>query len=279
MFRRILPTITLALALAACDRKESPDAELTRDLQLASQQQAAPQFQDVPLSEVPDPRAKNRAPAPIPRAKSAAPARRPRPITVAASPRVRDRQPEPEEAESPAPARSRGIRTGTSFGLSTQGQVCTSNLPGDKIVAITTEPVSGEDGAYIPAGTSVVLEVTSVTPADGPGSAQISLRVRSVVLNGEPHGVEGNVAVLSELERGQVAQSGGSDKKKVIGGAIAGAVIGQVLGRDTRSTVIGAAAGAAAGTAAAAATRKYHACLPAGGSLRVTTSQPIVLGD
>ena len=51
------------------------------------------------------------------------------------------------------------------------------------------------------------------------------------------------------------------------------------MGKDTKSTVIGAAAGAAAGTAAAAASRKYDACLPAGGSLRVTTSQPITLGD
>jgi hypothetical protein len=49
------------------------------------------------------------------------------------------------------------------------------------------------------------------------------------------------------------------------------------MGRDTKSTVIGAAAGAAAGTAAAMASRKYDACLPAGGQVRVTTSQPITL--
>jgi hypothetical protein len=42
--------------------------------------------------------------------------------------------------------------------------------------------------------------------------------------------------------------------------------------------VIGAAAGGAAGAVAAAASKKYDACLPAGGNVRVTTSQPITLG-
>jgi uncharacterized protein YcfJ len=91
--------------------------------------------------------------------------------------------------------------------------------------------------------------------------------------------MEGDVAVLSGLERRAVPRDKNADRKKVVGGAIAGAILGQIMGKDTKSTVIGAAAGAAAGTAAAAASRKYDACLPAGGSLRVTTSQPITLGD
>ena len=125
----------------------------------------------------------------------------------------------------------------------------------------------------------MVLEVASVTPGDKPETAQISLRVRSILLNDEPLSMEGDVAVLSELERRQVPRDKNADRKKVVGGAIAGAIIGQIMGKDTKSTVIGAAAGAAAGTAAAAASRQYDACLPAGASLRVTTSQPITLGD
>jgi hypothetical protein len=184
--------------------------------------------------------------------------------------------PQVEVEQQSAPARFRGVREGTSFALSTRSRVCTNSLPGDKLVATVTSPVVGDDGAMIPAGSTVVLEVAAVTPGDSPESAQISLRVKSVVLGDEAHTVNGDVAIASDLERGPAAANG-SDKKKVIGGAIAGAVIGQVMGRDTRSTVIGAAAGAAAGTAAAAATRKYHACLPAGASVRVTTSQPIIL--
>jgi hypothetical protein len=185
--------------------------------------------------------------------------------------------PTPVEHSAPAP-RTRGFHAGTSFGLTTKSAICTTNLPGDKIVATVNEPVSGENGASMPPGTTVVLEVASVTPGDNPESAQIALRVRSILINDEPVSMEGDVAIQSPLERRQVPRDKNADRRKVVGGAIAGAILGQIMGKDTKSTVIGAAAGAAAGTAAAAASRKYDACLPAGGSLRVTTSQPIVLG-
>lgn len=282
MLRRFLAPISLALALMACaDRADQVDAELARDLELANQTPANPQFEDVPLSAAPETRPADPKPATQPaRARtSPAPQRQPTPVTTvrrAPAPDPVVEEPRPV-VERPAPTPStRGIAAGTSFGITTTGQVCTSNLPGDKIVATTNSAVSGENGAVIPAGTSVVLEVASVTPGDSPENAQIVMRVRSIVLNGEPISTDATAAVESGLVRGE-ATANNSDKKKVIGGAIAGAVIGQVLGRDTRSTVIGAAAGAAAGTAAASATRKYHACLPAGGSLRVTTTRPIVL--
>ena len=159
----------------------------------------------------------------------------------------------------------------------TKSAVCTTNLPGDKITATVTSAIVGENGATIPLGTIVVLEVTSIGSEDRPETAQIGLRVRSILINDEPTSMEGDVAIASDLERRQVPGNKNADRRKVVGGAIAGAVIGQIMGKDTRSTVIGAAAGAAAGTAAAAASRKFEACLPAGGSLRVTTSQPIIL--
>jgi uncharacterized membrane protein len=138
--------------------------------------------------------------------------------------------------------------------------------------------VRGEDGAVLPAGTTVVLEVASVTPGDTPQSAQITLRVRTIDINDQPVTADANVAIASELERRELPRDKNSDRRKVVGGAVAGAVIGQILGRDTRSTVIGAATGAAAGTAAAMAGRKYDACLPAGSTVRITTTQQIAVG-
>lgn len=278
-------TLALAFVTACSDRTPEVDTELARDLELATSQPAVPHLADAPLDApevaAPEPRTGRpggesrspRAQSPQPRPESP----HPRPE----SPQPRAESPEPA-AESPEPSPEsrapafRGIQAGVSFGLSTRAAVCTSNLPGDKVVATVTSAVIGEDGAVIPVGTSVVLEVASVTPGSTPEDAQITLRLRSVVVGDEARNVGGSVAIESGLERGPAAASG-SDKKKVIGGAIAGAVVGQILGRDTRSTVIGAATGAAAGTAAAAASRKYHACLPAGASVRVTTSQPIVL--
>lgn len=268
-------TAALVIVGGCSDRKPEVDAELARDLELATAQPVSPQLNDGPLdapapvqarAESPEPRAQR------PRPRAGNPVRRVDTTTLRASAPA----PQAEVEQQAAPARFRGVAAGTSFGLSTRSQVCTNNRPGDKLVATVTSTVAGEDGATIPVGSTVVLEVASVTPGDSPESAQISLRVKSVVLNDEAHAVDGAVDITSALERGPAAANG-SDKKKVLGGAIAGAVIGQVMGRDTRSTVIGAAAGAAAGTAAAAATRKYHACLPAGASVRVTTSQPVIL--
>jgi hypothetical protein len=285
MLRQSVVAISLALVLVACgDSSNSAvaDSELARDLALAVQTQSAiPQFSDSALSAAPEPLPAATPPRQTPVTKSSAPARRTTPTVTQrprpSAPTVMVEQPAP--APTPAPRRAPGFGAGTSFGVSTKSQVCTTNMPGDKIVATLNESVSGENGAYIPAGSTVVLEVASVTPGDSPESAQITLRVRSVDIDERAVSVPANVAILSDLERREVPRTSGADKKKVIGGAIAGAVIGQVLGRDTRSTVIGAAAGGAAGAAAAAASRKYDACLPAGSNVRITTSEPITLGD
>ena len=285
MSRIIAALLTLAFAASACSDKNkqaAADSELMHDLALANQQPSVPQLNDTALSATaPQPRPSARPPARTPTTTRVATSRRTTPAPAPVPRRVEPRPVEPEPvAESPAPApRRKGFSTGTSFGLTTNGPVCTTNLPGDKITATLNSSVQGENGAYLPAGTTVVLEVASVTPGDTPEQAQISLRVRSILVNDEPVNMQGDVAVTSELQRRELPRDKNADKKKVIGGAVAGAILGQIMGRDTRSTVIGAAAGAAAGTAAAAASRKYDACLPAGGSVRVTTSQPITLSD
>ena len=274
-------TLVIATLVACSDRDSQTlaDSELARDLALANQTPVYPQFADTSPMSAPEPQRIEPPPRRLPQAPTRV-ATAPRRPTATVVDRPRPSAPDPAvEQPAPAPApepRRAGFGVGTSFSLSTGAEVCTTNLPGDKIVATLEHAVSGENGAYIPAGTAVVLEVASVTPGDRPEAAQISLRVRSIVINDEVVGVPSTVSIQSDLER-RVRPDGGSDKKKVIGGAIAGAIIGQVIGRDTRGTVIGAAAGTAAGAAAAAASRKYDACLPAGSQVRVTTSQPITL--
>lgn len=172
----------------------------------------------------------------------------------------------------------RGIPAGATFALVTKSAICTTNLPGDKITGTITSDVAGENGAVIPGGTTVVLEVAQVSPGDKPETAAITLRIRSVLVNDQPVTVPSDVTVTSELERHTMPRDKGADRKKVIGGVVAGAIIGQILGKNTKSTVVGAVAGGAAGAAAAAATgTKYDACLPAGGTLRAVTREPVPL--
>ena len=276
--------VALLTALGACadhKRGAAADSDLSRDLQLAGQIAAQPTFQDTALSSPAAPArqaAPERTPTPT---RSAARREEHRPSPAATpldvrphTPPVAAPMPEPTAAPAPAPAPSRQIGAGTSIVMTSGGRVCTEdNRPGDKIVATVDSPISGTNGALIPAGSKVVLEVASVTPGD---QGDIQFRVRSIYVNDSSYTIAGAVTPTTPLERVKVANSDpNADKKKVIGGAIAGAILGQIIGHNTKGTVIGAAGGAAAGAVAAKATQKYEACLPAGASLHMTLAQPV----
>ena len=160
--------------------------------------------------------------------------------------------------------------------MTTNDRVCTRALAGDKFTATVSSTTTGSNGAVIPAGSTVVLEVASVERADPIEMSRIHFRVRAIDVNGEPRPAEGDVATLGSMETVR-GPSGGNDRTKVVGGAVAGAVLGQILGRSTKATVIGAAAGAAAGTAAAKRSTSGDACLPDGSALRLTLSREIVV--
>lgn len=278
----------LVLATACKDRSNAnADSALARDLALAGQQTVQPTFQDTSLA--PAPQRASVAPQTPPtervRTRTAErPERRetPRPVATRPAPQPEAPRPEPRqvaEAPAPSPAPAAGqIGAGVGFGVTSGSQVCTNtNRPGDKLVATVDAPVTGTRGVTIPAGAQVVLEVASVNSGDNGSNADITFRVRSIVVDGVSHPVQADVTSNGQLERTKVAGDPNADKKKVIGGAIAGAVLGQIFGHSTKSTVIGAAAGGAAGAVAAHASQKYEACLPAGSPMRVTLSDALVL--
>jgi len=268
------------VALGACadhKRTANADSDLTRDLQLAGQINAQPTFQDTALSPSAPTRAS--APAKTPTPTPTRSARQERRMSPAAAPQdVRPSIPTPTPLPAPMPAAAptREIGAGTGIVMTSGGRVCTqSNRPGDKIVATIDSPVSGTNGALIPAGSKVVLEVASVTPGD---QAHIDFRVRGLYVNDSLYPATGTVSPTTPLERVKVANpDANADKKKVIGGAIAGAILGQIIGHNTKGTVIGAATGAAAGAVAAKAGEKYENCLPAGASLHMTLGQSVVM--
>lgn len=268
--------LLIACVVAGCggDKKVTADSTLSRDLAMANQPTP-----DVPFGDT----ARSKAPTTV----TNTPRRPPRRVNADTLPSV-DVSPVAEPAPSqppavtpapaPAPAPFKGLPAGATFAMTTKSAVCTTNLPGDKITATITEDVVGEHGAVIPAGTTVVLEVASVTPGDKPENATMTLRIRSVIVHDSVIAVPSDIAINTPLERHAQPRDKGADKKKVIGGAIAGAIVGQIMGKDTKSTITGAVVGAGAGAVAAAATGpKYDACLPAGGALRATTREPVPL--
>lgn len=290
----------LLLAAAACGGEQSSDqpmdAELQRDLELAGRTQQSPVvFQDTALGGDPAPRrasnpesAPARASREAPRRPVATPRRPPARVVTRPEPRpsepIREPVRAPERvAESPAPVTTpaplRGsIGAGTSLALAVNSRVCTvSNRPGDKVTATLGSAVQGSNGATIPAGTTVVLEVADVELADPVEQSRIRFRLRAIDLNGETYSPSGGGSTTGDAEMVAYGRDKKSDQKKVIGGAVAGAIAGQILGRDTRSTVIGAAAGAAAGTAAARMSGKSEACFPSGAPVRVTLDESVVM--
>jgi hypothetical protein len=298
MPRNLLTMFAAALTLAACsgDDKPAADPALSQDLALASQVQPAtqPTLQDTPLpaAPAPEPRAPQRLPQtptvrpapqqvqPVQRPAPATPP--PAPVTQAAPDPVR---PDPIVTATPVASGASGgsgareIGGGATLNVSSTARVCTAvSRPGDKVVARLDAPVTGSNGAVIPAGSSIVLEVASVTPGESDDSGNISFRLRSVVVGAVSYPATGDVTTLGSYERTRIASESGSDAKKVVGGAVIGAIAGRVIGGSTKGAVVGAAAGAATGAVVAKAGQKYDACLGEGTPMRVVLHNGIVIG-
>ena len=282
-----------ALTLSACTVKDSKsdtslasDSALTRDLQIAGKDTTVqPQLRDVPATPpaeaAPAPAPATRAPAPRPAA----------PKPVATKPTTRPAPPAPttrttasgntETKNTGGTAASNGggsvgtIASGTQLSLRSNSRVCTNTFTvGQTFTASVANAVTGSNGASIPAGADVTLEVTQLKRSENANDKIImEFAVRSVSFGGKTYAVTGTVAD-ADVERVR-NQPKSKDTQKVVGGAVIGAIAGQILGKSTKSTVIGAAAGAAAGAGAAAATANYEGCVPDGGSIAVNLTAPL----
>jgi hypothetical protein len=175
-------------------------------------------------------------------------------------------------ASAEAAGRRRGLGAGVVLAGATNAEICTlANRPGDRFVVSLAQSVSGPDGASLPAGTPVLVELGQPGP-----NGEFAFRLKGVQLNGEFIPAEGGVQVADATVTERSISKGG-DKGKVITGAIAGAILGRVLGGSTKGAVIGAAGGAAAGTVAAARNTTKERCLPAGTTLTATLSSTMLL--
>ena len=282
--------LVAALSFSACSSSDSKtdtslasDTALNRDLALANRDSAAqPQLADVPATpavETPEPAARTTTPAPRPAATRPAPRpRTPTPATpttrTTASGNTETRNPSGSAASSGGGAVGT-IASGTSLSLRSNSRVCTNTYTvGQTFTATVANSVEGTNGASIPSGATVTLEVTQLKRSENANDKIImEFAVRSVSFGGRTYPVTGTVADAN-VERVR-NQPKNKDAQKVATGAAIGAIAGQILGKNTKSTVIGAAAGAAAGAGAAAATANYEGCVPDGGSIAVNLTAPL----
>jgi hypothetical protein len=277
--------LTAALALGACTVKDNKsdstlarDTALTRDLQLAGRDTAAqPQLSDVPAAPAAPVPA---APAPAAPRPSTTPRTTPRPTPAPAKSTPTTTTTKSGNTVTKTPGSTAGgavgtIPSGTSLALHSDARVCTNTYQvGQTFTATTTEAATGSNGATIPAGAKVQLEVTQLKRSENANDKIVmEFAVKSVSFGGRSYPVSGSVADAS-VERVR-NQPKNKDVQKVAIGAAAGAVLGQIMGKSTKSTVIGAAAGAAAGAGVAAGTANYEGCVPEGGNITVTLNAPV----
>jgi hypothetical protein len=263
------------ITLAACggdkagDTALGSDTALGRDLAMAATDtNAQPKLEDVPVTPPPTPAPVAEAPAPTPRP---APAR-PRPATRPSTP-----APAPAAAPTPAKPTTGSIDAGATLRFAANTKVCSNTTKvGDRFTAPISQSVAGSNGASIPAGAMGTFEVIeSKTAKNSNDNTTLKVRLVSITIDGENYPVTTTLQTAS-TERVRSATKG-TDAKKVAGGAVIGAIAGQIIGKSTKGTVIGAAAGAAAGTAAASATADYDTCLNNGAEITVTLDSPITV--
>jgi hypothetical protein len=270
-----------ALVLGACKADTSKQdtsalshdtTSLNRDLALASRDSAAqPQLKDVPANppatSTPTTSRTNR-PTTTTRPTTTRPSTtRPSTPTKTASGNTETR---------PAPSTAGGgggavgtIAAGSSLTLTPTSTICTNtNKVGDKFTATVQSPVTGSNGAVIPAGATVTLTVTNMKRSENSNDPIVmEFAVNSVTFGGHSYALDASVQSAS-IDRVR-SQPKSKDAQKVAIGAAAGAIAGQILGKNTKSTVIGGAVGAAAGAAAAAATANYEGCVRNTGNIVV----------
>ena len=287
---RLLAPLTLAAAVAlsagACNKDKAnsgalgQDSTLNRDLALANKDSAAqPQLKDTAAPQSTPPatpapaqsktpeRARTRHRAPSSSAPAASSAGTPASATTASGNSV---------AVTPAGSEVTlgTIPSGTSINLTSDDKVCTNtNKTGDKFSGSVSDAVVGSNGATIPAGSKVLMQVADLQRSgNATKPIQMTFSVLNVTVGGTTYPLSAQIDHVDVQK--QRNASVGSDAAKVAGGAVIGAIIGQVIGHNTKGTVIGAATGAAAGTAVAMGTAAYEGCVPQGGKITIHLTDP-----
>lgn len=270
----------VALSAGACNKDKgntaalAQDTTLNRDLQLANKDSAAqPQLKDVPAPDstasapsskpVEHTRPRHRAPSSSPSTSASAPSS----TTTASGNSV-------AVTPSGGSAALGTIAAGTTLNLTSNDKICTNtNKAGDKFTASVADAVVGTNGATIPAGSNVAMQVADLERSSNATKAiQMTFSVQSVSIGGTSYPLSAQIDHVDVTT--QRNASVGSDAAKVAGGAVIGAIIGQVIGHNTKGTVIGAATGAAAGTAVAMGTAAYEGCVPQGGKITIHLTDP-----
>ena len=272
---------TAVLAIAACssaDKKPDTtlavDPALNKDLAMANRDTTAqPALKDVPV--IPPAAAPAAAPAPASRPVAVAPRPKPAPAKTTPKPTTTASGNTMTKGASSGGGSVGTIASGADLSLRSNARVCTNTFtPGQTFTATLANAVTGSNGATIPAGATVSLEVVQLKRSENAtDKILMEFSAKSINFGGRTYPIS---ASIGDTQVDKVRnEPKNKDVQKVVGGAIVGAIAGQILGKSTKATVIGAGAGAAAGAGVAAGTANYEGCVPDGGAINITLNSPV----
>ena len=207
--RQAAIALLLVVGAAACQKADdaaalSTDSSLQRDLTIAGTSTPPSQIdlKDVPESPPP---VQEPARAPV------TPTRRPPPVQRAPTPPASTPPtvvptqtttlPTPTVPATPPAPRVGTVAAGTNMTLAVESRVCTTATPGDRLTATLAEGVVGTDGAMIPSGAKVIVEVASVTQGEGGTDPTMTFRVISLALEDSTYVLAGNASPADTLEK------------------------------------------------------------------------------
>ncbi len=302
-------SVAVALALGACDRRSqrvsTADSLLSRDLTLAA---ATPRITAAPL--LGDTAGRTDSPVALPKL-SAPPIARSQLSPATPTVMVRSTPPvavpaapaDPQGLVAGTPAIATPVPYGVNFDAAagqavaasagstggsgnnelafgtvivgrTNGQICArANRPGDRLVITTTTDSFSPDGARLPAGSQIVVEMTA--PEAG---SEFAFRAKSVQVDSALLPIYGTVRVDSPTPTSRTVDRERTGKQSTLGTAVKGAILGALLG-GSKGAIIGAAGAVAAGAVVDRRNSVSERCLPSGVSLSVVLSAPLVLGQ
>ncbi|MCZ6478401.1 MAG: hypothetical protein O6851_08810 [Gemmatimonadetes bacterium] len=276
---RLARSATLAIALglapfaAACggsgdregDVAEDTLGLLDRELDLAmSGEHDQAQLRDEPQGR----RVEERDPGRTPAARPTPP---PPPSEQVAGP-----EPPSAEAEGPgARVEGRSIAGGTTFDVTLNQELSTrTSQVGDLYSATLVHPLTDGRLVIVPAGATVLGQVTVVQKSGGQGQqAVLNLSINEVSFDGETYPLQASIVEANPETRSR--SSTGAKAAKIGGAAVAGAILGGIIGGNATGAIIGTAVGGAAGTAIVLGTEDVDAVLPRGSRMTLRLDAPL----
>lgn len=276
---RLARSATLAIALglapfaAACggsgdregDMAEDTLGLLDRELDLAmSGEHDEAQLRDEPQGR----RVEERDPGRTPAARPTPP---PPPSEQVAGP-------EPPSAEAEGPGvrvEGRSIAGGTTFDVTLNQELSTrTSQVGDLYSATLVHPLTDGRLVIVPAGATVLGQVTVVQKSGGQGQqAVLNLSINEVSFDGETYPLQASIVEANPETRSR--SSTGAKAAKIGGAAVAGAILGGIIGGNATGAIIGTAVGGAAGTAIVLGTEDVDAVLPRGSRMTLRLDAPL----